>query len=46
MHCSYDLNFKLVVIKHAEETNNCAVARKFCVAEQCVQLQKELSEQV
>jgi transposase-like protein len=33
MRWSYDANFKLMVIKHAEETNNCATARKFGVAE-------------
>jgi hypothetical protein len=33
MRWSYDADFKLMVIKHAEETNNCAMARKFCVAE-------------
>jgi hypothetical protein len=26
MRWSYDANFKLMVIKHAEETNNCAMA--------------------
>jgi transposase-like protein len=30
---SYDTNFKLMVIKHAEETNNCATAWKFGVVE-------------
>jgi hypothetical protein len=30
---NYNANFKLTVIKHAEETNNCAVAWKFDVAE-------------
>jgi hypothetical protein len=29
MHWSYDTNFKLMVIKQAEETNNCATPRKF-----------------
>jgi transposase-like protein len=33
MHWSYDANFKLTVIKHAEETNNCTTAQKFSVAE-------------
>jgi transposase-like protein len=33
MRWSYDANFKLMVIKHAVETNNCATARKFSVAE-------------
>jgi hypothetical protein len=42
---SYNANFKLMVIKHAEETNNCTVARKFGVAEPNVRgwrKQKEL----
>jgi hypothetical protein len=42
---SYDANFKLMVIKHVEETNNCATAWKFGVAEPNVQRwrkQKEL----
>jgi transposase-like protein len=42
---SYNANFKLMVTKHAEETNNCATARKFGVAEPNVQRwrkQKEL----
>jgi transposase-like protein len=30
---SYDANFKLMVIKLAGKTNNCATARKFGVAE-------------
>ena len=30
----YIANFQLMVIKHAGKTNNCAVARKFHVAEQ------------
>jgi transposase-like protein len=45
MQWSYDANFKLMVIKHAEETNNCATARKFGVAEpnvRCWSKQKEL----
>jgi hypothetical protein len=33
MRWSCDANFKLMVIKHAKETNNCATARKFGVAE-------------
>jgi hypothetical protein len=33
VHWSYDANFKLMVIKHAEETNSYATARKFGVAE-------------
>jgi transposase-like protein len=33
MRWSYDVNFKFMVIKHAEETNNCATALKFGVAE-------------
>jgi transposase-like protein len=45
MRWSYDANFKLMVIKHAEETNNCATARKFDVVEPNVRhwrKQKEL----
>jgi transposase-like protein len=45
MRWSYDTNFKLMVIKHVEETNNCAMARKFGVAEPNVRhwrKQKEL----
>jgi transposase-like protein len=45
MRWSYDANFKLMVIRHAEETNNCATARKFGVAEPNVRRwrkQKEL----
>jgi hypothetical protein len=26
VHCRFNDNFKLMVIKHAEETNNCTVA--------------------
>jgi transposase-like protein len=37
MHWNCDTNFKLKIIKHAEETNNCAMARKFGVAEPYVQ---------
>jgi hypothetical protein len=33
MYWSYDANFKLMVIKHVEETNNCALAWKSSVAE-------------
>ena len=29
---SYDANFKLMVIKEAEATNNCAPGRKFCIS--------------
>jgi len=36
MRYSYDGNFKLMVIKHTEETSNCAAAWKFCVTEQIV----------
>jgi transposase-like protein len=31
MRWSYDANFKLKVIRHAEETNNCTTAQKFGV---------------
>lgn len=33
MRRSYDFKFKLKVIREAEETNNCAAARKFNVTE-------------
>jgi hypothetical protein len=33
MSWSYNTNFKLMVLKHAKEANNCATARKFGVAE-------------
>jgi hypothetical protein len=33
MRRSYDFKFKLKVIREAEETNNCAAARKFKVTE-------------
>jgi len=36
VHCSYNANFILMVIKHAEETNKCAAAWKFCVTGQNV----------
>jgi hypothetical protein len=26
-HCSYDLRFKIVMMKHTEETNNCEEAQ-------------------
>jgi transposase-like protein len=45
MRWSYDANFKLMVIKHAEQTNNCATARKLGVSEPNVRRwrkQKEL----
>jgi hypothetical protein len=45
MRWSYDANFKLMVMKHAEETNNCIPAWKFGVAEPNVRRwrkQKEL----
>jgi hypothetical protein len=45
MRWSYNANFKLMVFKHAEETNNCTVAWKFGVAEPNVRRwrkQKEL----
>jgi transposase-like protein len=30
---NYDSNFKLMVIREAEKTNNCAAARKFSIME-------------
>jgi hypothetical protein len=29
MRCSYNANFNIMVIKHAEQTNNCEAARKY-----------------
>jgi hypothetical protein len=34
MGCSYDTNFKFMVIQHTRETNNCAAAWDFHVPEQ------------
>jgi hypothetical protein len=34
MSCSYDTNFKFMVIQHTQETNNCAAAWDFNVPEQ------------
>ena len=45
MCCSYDTDFKFMVIKHAQETNNHAVSQKFCVVQQnvcCWRKQKDL----
>jgi len=45
MACSYDINFKFMVIQHTQETNNCAAAWDFHVAEQnlwCWRKWKEL----
>jgi hypothetical protein len=45
MRCSYDANFKLMVIKYVEETNNFATVWKFGVEEPNVRSwrkQKEL----
>jgi len=36
VYCSYNANFILMVIKHAEETNKCAAAWKFHVMGQDV----------
>jgi hypothetical protein len=30
---SYESNFKLIVIREAEKTNNCAAAREFSITE-------------
>ena len=43
--CSYDTDFKFMVIERAVETNNHTVAQKFCVVEQnvcCWRKQKNL----
>jgi len=36
----YGANFKLKVIKHAEEINNCKAAWKFCCLKECTRLGK------
>jgi hypothetical protein len=46
VHWRYEDNFKLMVIKHAEETNNCAAARKFGVTELNVQHWRKQKEQI
>jgi hypothetical protein len=33
--CCYGANFKLMVIKHAEEINNCKAAWEFCYIKEC-----------
>jgi hypothetical protein len=38
MSCIYVANFKLKVTKHAEETNNCKAAWKFCYIKECARL--------
>lgn len=39
--CSYNIDFKSMVIKHAEGNNNKVMAGKFCVVEQNVQCWKK-----
>jgi len=34
MSCSYDTNFKFMVIQHTQENNNCAAAWDFNMPEQ------------
>jgi transposase-like protein len=46
MRWSYDANFKLMVIKHAEETNNCTTAWKFGVVEPNVRRWRKQKEQL
>jgi hypothetical protein len=36
MYCSFDANFKMMVIKHAEEPSNFIAAQYFCVLGQKV----------
>jgi hypothetical protein len=40
MSCIYGANFKLKVIKHAEETSNCKAAWTFCYTKECTRLDK------
>jgi len=45
MCCSYDTDFKFVILDHAVETNNHVVVHEFCVVEQnvcCWRKQKNL----
>jgi hypothetical protein len=40
MSCIYGANFKLNVIKHAEETKNCKAVWKSCYIKECTSLDK------
>jgi len=40
MSCIYGANFKLKMIKHADEINNCKAAWKFCCIKECTSLDK------
>jgi len=40
MSCIYVANFKLRVFEHAEGTNNCKAAWKFCYIKECTRLDK------
>jgi len=40
MSCIYGASFKLKVIKHAEEINNCKATWEFCCIKECTRLDK------
>jgi hypothetical protein len=46
MRHSYDANFKTVVIKYAEKTNNCEAARKYSVSEANIQRWKQQKQKL
>jgi transposase-like protein len=46
MRCSYDANFKIMVFKHAEQTNSCEVARKYSVSEANIRRWKQQKQKL
>ena len=38
---SYDVNLKLMMVKHAEKTNNCVTKRKLCRGTECTTLEEK-----
>jgi transposase-like protein len=42
---NYDANFKITVLKHAEQSNNCEAARKYSVSEANVRRWKQQKQQ-
>ena len=43
---SYDVNFKLMVIREAEATNNCAAGRKFGIPEVNIRKWRQIKEKL
>ena len=41
---TYDVNFKLMVVKYAEATNNCATGRKYEMSESEVAVRRSTCE--